>query len=419
LEARVTDVVIIAGAVIAFGLMANLTRGRPITPPMVFTAIGLLAGPRLLGLVDIDVGNEGLRMLAEATLVVVLFTDATRMQIHSVWRGHNLPLRLLVPGLPLAIAFGAVAAHVVIPSLGWTSAALLAAILAPTDAALGQAVVTDAHVPARIRQTLNVESGLNDGLAVPFIALFVDIAAHREASVGGFALLLLQQVGIGVVIGAAVGGAGGWLLGRTAASGWSSGSSQRLTTLGLAAGAYAGAEVAHGNGFIAAFVAGLVVAAASPDVLPRIRVFAETEGELLTLVTFLLFGAAVVGGVLEDVSWRILLYAAISLTLVRLCAVGLSLLRTRLHRSTILFIAWFGPRGLASIVFALLVVESDGVADRTLIFTIATWTVIGSIFLHGLTASLGAKAYGKRMRGRTGPEQQDVPEVPQPLHGGP
>ena len=410
------DVLVIAAVVVVFGLVSDELRGRPVTPPMLFTLGGLVLGGGALGLLRVGVSNELLRVLAEATLVVVLFSDASRMRVGDVRRHHALALRLLLVGIPLAILLGTAVALPLFSALGVASAGLLAAVLAPTDAALGQAVVSQESVPIRIRQTLNVESGLNDGLSVPFITLLSSIAGHREASPLGFVSLFVRQVGIGVAVGAAVGLAGGWVLARAVAARWTTEPSQRLAALAFAALAYAAATIAGGNGFIATFTAGLLVTVFGSEVLGGVRVFAEAEGLLLGLVTFLVFGAAVVTDVLGDLSWRVALYALVSLAVVRPAAVALSLLRSGVRPLTVAFVGWFGPRGLATIVFALLVVDSAGIGDRALIFTVASWTVIASVFLHGLTAAPAAARYGRRMAKRRGPEHEDVPELPTRLH---
>lgn len=409
------DVAIVAGLVVVFGIVSARLRGTVVTPPMIFTAVGFLLGPGALGLLRIDVGNEALRVLAEATLVVVLFTDSSRMDLATIAKQHNLPLRLLLVGVPLAIALGGVAGYLLLPGLTVVEVALLAAVLAPTDAALGQAVVTDQRIPARIRQTLNVESGLNDGLSVPFITLLAGLAAHHTGSIGSFLGLFAAQVVLGVVAGTVAGAAGGRLVRLSVERGWTTEASQRTASIAIAAVAYGVAPLIHGNGFIATFTAGLVANAVARPVLPRVRNFAEAEGDLLVLLTFLVFGSAVVSGVLDRFSWRVIVYALVSLAVVRMVAVVVSLIGTHLKAPTVAFVGWFGPRGLASVVFALLVLETSGVAHRDEIFAVATWTVILSIFLHGLSAAPGAAVYGRWASGRrdrAGPEHQEVEPLP-------
>jgi len=408
-------VLAIALAVLAFGLLAGRLEGSPLTLPMAFTAIGLVLAPGVLGVLDLDVSNEGVSILAEATLAVVLFTDASRMDLATVARHHALAQRMLVIGLPLAIVVGTGVGLVLLPDLPVAAVALLAATLAPTDAALGQAFVTDESLPARIRQTLNVESGLNDGLAVPFITVLLDIARQDAGSVLGYVGLFASLVGIGVAAGVLAGGLGGGVLARAAAGGFTTATTQRLATLAIAAIAFAGSELLGGNGFVAAFTAGLVVGATARSLLPQTTGFAEAEGQLLTLLTFLLFGTIVVVDVLGELSWQILAYALASLLVVRPAAVALSLLGSGVSRGTVMFLGWAGPRGLASIVYAVLIAESAGVPQREVVFLIAAWTILLSIYLHGVSAApLSARyaRYLERSHGPDRPERRRLPELP-------
>lgn len=408
-----TTVVLVSGAVFLYALASAKLRATPLTPPMLFVAGGLLLGSSGVGLVHLDVRNEALRTLAEATLVVVVFSDAARMDLRTIVRERNLPLRLLGLGIPLAIGFGALAAHLLFPALPLADAAIIAAVLAPTDAALGQAVVTDSRVPARIRQTLNVESGLNDGLSVPFITLFLDIASHQAGTPLAYVGLFLEQVLIGAAVGALAGWFGGRLVQTSIDRGWASEASQRIAAVAIAFVAYAGASVLHGNGFIAAFAAGLALGTSARRAMPRVHTFSEAEGDLLAVLTFLIFGAVIVGGALGDASWRVVGYAAVSLALVRPLAVGISLLGSGLRPVTTAFVGWFGPRGLASIVFGLLVLETSGVPRRGTVFAVVTWTVVLSVFLHGATASPLAGRYGRAVgAGGRGAEHEPVDELP-------
>ncbi|MEJ5914743.1 cation:proton antiporter domain-containing protein [Pseudokineococcus sp. 1T1Z-3] len=395
------DVVVVALAVLAFSLLAGRLSGSVVTMPMVFTALGLLLGPGMLGVLDLQVGDELVSVLAEVTLVVVLFTDASRMDLRTVLRHHGPALRLLGLGLPLAIAAGTVVGVLLLPDLPVAAVALLAVTLAPTDAALGQSFVSDV-VPPRVRQTLNVESGLNDGLAVPFLTVALDLAARDAGSVGGYVVLLLQLVGLGVGVGALVGWLGGRLLEWSSGRDWATETTQRLATVALAALAYGGAELLGGNGFVAAFAAGLVVGTSARSLLPRTTEFAEAEGQLLTQVTFLLFGAVVVADVLGALDWRVVVYAVLSLVLVRPVAVVVALLGSGLRRRTVGFVAWAGPRGLASIVYAVVVADA-GVPGGDEVFAVAATAILLSVVLHGTTAAPLSARYGASMQGVEGP----------------
>ena len=274
-----------------------------------------------------------------------------------------------------------------LPALSVGDIALLAATLAPTDAALGQSFVDDHTVPARIRQTLNVESGLNDGLAVPFVVILLDVALDRTGSPAGYVVLLLQIVGVGVAVGIVAGWLGGRGLTWCVEHGWTTDTTQRLATVSVAAIAYAGVELAGGNGFVSAFVAGMVIGATARPLLERTGQFAEGEGQLLALLTFLLFGAVMVGEIVAGFEWRYILYALVSLLVVRPAAVAISLLGSGVGVRTVAFIGWAGPRGLASIVYAVLIASTAGVPHAQEILLVAGWTILLSVFLHGLSAA--------------------------------
>lgn len=392
-----SDILVVAVAVLVFGVLAGRLSGTPITMPMIFTGAGLLLGPGVLGVLGLDVGSEVVSVLAEATLVVVLFTDASRMDLRKVLAEHDLALRLLGLGLPLAVLIGVGVGVLLFPSLPVPVVALLAVTLAPTDAALGQAFVSNDRVPLRIRQTLNVESGLNDGLAVPFLTVLLDVARNETGSAIGYVGLFAQLVGLGVLVGAGVGWLGGRLLAWATTRDWATDTTQRLATIALAAIAYAGSEAIGGNGFVAAFTAGLVVGTTARSLLPRTTGFAEAEGQLLSLLTFLLFGSVVVADILGDLDWRTIVYALASLLLVRPLAAALALLGSRVRWSTTGFIGWAGPRGLASIVYAVLIADS-GIPAADEVFGVAAWTIVLSIFLHGLTAAPLSDRYGAHMQ---------------------
>jgi len=394
-----TELVIVALVVFAFGMVSRKLALSPVTAPMVFTAAGILLGTVGGHWFQLDLRGEVVSILVEATLVLVLFTDAVRIDLRALRKQVFLPLRLLGIGLPLAIVLGAVAAATLFGELSFIEAALIAAILAPTDAALGQAVVSDRRLPVRIRQALNVESGLNDGIMVPVVTVFLAIAAaetgaSRGDSWGAFAA---QQIGFGVLLGAGVGALGGWLLSRASLAGWVDGIYRQLATIAIAVAAYASAEVVGGNGFIAAFVAGLAFSAIAREQCRDVQDFTEDEGELLSSITFLVFGAVLAAPILTSLTWQVALYVALSLTVVRMLPVLIALAWSRTRFETRLFIGWFGPRGLASILFALLVFDelSGSVADT--VFSVAVWTILVSVFAHGATASPWTERLARRL----------------------
>lgn len=384
-----TELVIVALVVFAFAMISRKLALSAVTAPMVFTAAGILLGLVGAQWFELDLEGEVVSILVEATLVLVLFTDAVRIDLRALRKQVLLPLRLLGIGLPLTIVLGAVAAAALFGELSFIEAALIAAILAPTDAALGQAVVSDKRLPVRIRQALNVESGLNDGIMVPVVTVFLAIAAAETGVAGSdsWGVFAAQQIGFGVIFGGAVGVLGGWLLSRASRSGWVDGIYRQLATIAIAVAAFASAGVVGGNGFIAAFVAGLAFSAIAREECRDVQDFTEDEGELLSSITFLVFGAVLAAPILTSLTWQIALYVVLSLTVVRMLPVLIALAWSRTRFETRLFIGWFGPRGLASILFALLVFDelSGSVADT--VFSVAVWTILVSIFAHGATAS--------------------------------
>lgn len=391
--------VVIAVFVLAFGLVSGRVQDSVITPAMVAVAFGFLVGERVLGLVELNVSGVIVETLAELTLVLVLFTDAARIDLRALRREHGLPVRLLTLALPLTILCGTAVGAIVFSDMALWSVAVLAIILTPTDAALGQSVVSSPRVPVRIRQTLNVESGLNDGAMLPIllIALSLAVAAAGDRGFGYWSLFAAKQITLGPLVGVAVGYLGGDLIERASRNGWMTRSFQDLSALGLSLLAFAAAELVGGNGFIAAFCAGLTLGNSSRAICGCLYEFAEAEGQLLTLLMFMLFGAMMVPGALDHLGPRVILYAVLSLTVVRIVPVAIALLGARLRADTVLFLGWFGPRGIASILFGLLVLERSDLAGREQVFLIMTTTVLLSTFAHGLTAAPAARWYARRL----------------------
>jgi NhaP-type Na+/H+ or K+/H+ antiporter len=412
----VADLAVLATVVFVFGLVSRRLEGTVLTAPLVFVAAGALLGPAGLGLVEFDLDDHTVLFLGEIALAIVLFTDAAGINLSALRRNKALPLRLLGIGMPLTIALGTVVAMLVLTDLTFWEAAIVGTVLAPTDAALGQAVVSNPRVPVRVRQALNVEAGLNDGLSVPFLALFLTLAVSAEelqpASV--WIRFTLEQVGLGVLVGIGVGLAGGWLVNLASRKEWMTGSFQRLALLALAIIAWALADQIGGNGFIAAFVGGLVVGPTVERVGEHLIRFTEAEGQLLNLSVFFVFGVLVVG-LMEPLNWEVALYALLSLTLIRVLPVAASLIGTRLRGVSMLFVGWFGPRGLASIVLGLIVVEEAPLLPgRDTIELVVALTVLLSVLLHGVTAAPLSAVYTRRVQGMSAdaPEKQAAVEQP-------
>ncbi len=405
--------VVIALGILGFGLISQRVQTSVLTPPIVFVALGLVVSRTL----DLHLGESMIHILAELTLVLVLFTDASRINLKLLRKEHDLPVRLLMVGMPLTVVFGTLAAMWLFPGFTFWEAALLAAVLAPTDAALGQAVVSSPKVPVRIRQALNVESGLNDGIALPLVLVVMSACASAVPNQGGTEFWLrfaALQVTLGPLAGIAVGWIGGRLVEWGTRNRWMTHTFQHLSALGLALLAYAGAELIGGNGFIAAFTAGLVLGNTAKGICDCLVEFAEAEGQLLTLLVFLAFGATMVPDVFGHLSWQAVLYGVLSLTLLRMLPVALSLVGAGLRSSTVLFLGWFGPRGIASILFGLLVVGRSVLVQREEIFVVVIVTVLLSVVAHGVTAYPGSVWYSRHAESidQEAAEHQDVVEMP-------
>ena len=388
---------IVALTLLAVGAVSGRLSGTPLTATMLFVVIGLLVGSEVLGEIDIDSSSSAVRTLAEATLALVLFCDASRIDLGRLRREAGVPLRLLGIGLPLTIALGAVAAAWVFGQLSVEEAVILAIVLAPTDAALGQAVVTEPRVPQRIRQGLNVESGLNDGICVPLLFAAVAVAdVESEISHGRSpGTLLLEEIGYGVVGGVAA----GLLIAAIVIYGgrrnliapqW-----RQVIPAAGAALAYGIAVGLHGSGFIAAFVGGMVFRAALKRDPEDLNELSEEVGNVLNGATFVLFGAILLGPALGELSWELALYAVLSLTVVRMLPVAIAMFGSHARAPTVGFLGWFGPRGLASIVFALIVIEESALPHEHLIVLAIYLTVGLSVLAHGLTAAPLAERYAR------------------------
>jgi NhaP-type Na+/H+ or K+/H+ antiporter len=394
-----------AAMLAAFLLVYSAIAGRIerswVSGPIVFTAIGFVLGPDVLGVLHINIGGEGLRLLAELTLAMVLFTDAANADFGVVKRNIGLPERLLLVGLPLTIVLGFLFARIVFPSLEMLEMALLAAMLAPTDAALGKPVVTNPTVPPVMREALNLESGLNDGICVPIIVLFLGLAAGTQIEGGTMAhvvRVVIEAIGLGTVIGLALTWCTTRMLRFAEARGWISEHWVEIPIVALAAVCFAAAQAAGGSGFIACFVGGLLLSGLRQRHKNELLRGAEHTGEALALLTWVVFGGIVVARLIDRVTWPALLYAVLSLTVIRMLPVFLCLIGTRTNAADKLFIGWFGPRGLATIVFAVLVLDEKLPGNDTIILT-AGWTVLLSVIAHGVTAN----PLVKRMAGRSAP----------------
>jgi sodium/hydrogen antiporter len=388
--------IIIASLILGYGLFSKLAEKSIITPPMVFVLVGLLASFFTFDTSKVGLHAPFVKVVAEITLVLVLFLDASTINLKKLIVERKLPIRLLLIGLPITMLLGILFAKPLFPEMNIWVVALMALILSPTDAALGLAVVTSKFVPEKIRQTINVESGLNDGIALPPILICVAALSVHDAHGTGFAywgLFTLKQFVYGPVIGGLVGWIGGILVEKASKKEWMNTTFQQLISLSLAILAFTLAETVHGNGFIAAYFAGLLLGTITHSVRERIHEFGEAESQVLQLIIFLLFGMVLIPLSYLHWDWRAWVYAILSLSVIRILPVVLSLAGTNLSRGTKYFIGWFGPRGIASILYLLMVTIELGSTGLERMISIIVLTVMLSIYLHGISANPLSRLY--------------------------
>lgn len=416
-EDSIATLAVVSGCLALWGVVSARLERWDVSAPIAFVVLGLLASHGPIALIHVNLHSSTVRTLAEVTLALVLFADASRVNARQLVSAAALPIRLLCIGLPLTIAACGATAALLFGGNGLWVAALIGAIVAPTDAALGASVMSDERVPARIRRVLNVESGLNDGVATPFVNLFLAGAVTSEAVFGAQSVstAVVDLLG-GAGIGAGVGLVGGALLAWSRRRGWSSAEFRPLAILALALCAYSCAVVAGTNGFIAAFVGGMAfgsVAHSSADDSLR---FVEEGGTLLSLLVWFAFGAVMLVPGFENATWRDVVFALLALTLLRMVPVGIALAGSGLDRATVTFVGWFGPRGLASVVFGLLAVDALAPGASKAVLAAVTVTVASSVLLHGITASPLAARYGTHIARTSSLTISDHPAVlPLPL----
>jgi sodium/hydrogen antiporter len=397
-----TALLVVAAAIFVWGTISARFERADLSAPIVFTALGAILAAT--GLAGGRSASSQFQALVEVTLVWVLFSDAARVRVHDLRHDLGTVLRLLGLGLPLTVLAGWGLAMWLLPGLGAWAALLVGAALAPTDAALGVPVVTNPAVPSRVRRVITVESGLNDGIVTPVVMVAIaGAAAAAEGTTGSSGVDgALLELALGVAVGVVVGCTGGWLLGWARRREWAAEDFAGVAVLALALLAYLGSLAVDGNGFVAAFCGGIAFGAAAGDRGRAEMSFLEQTGGAVSLLVWLGFGAIAVPIVLDRMDWRLFLYGVLSLTLVRMVPVALALLGTGLDRDTVLFVGWFGPRGLASLVFALLALEELG-SDADEAVAVIAVTVFLSILAHGMSAAPLAARYGRAAAAR-GPE---------------
>jgi NhaP-type Na+/H+ or K+/H+ antiporter len=398
-------ILVIAVLVLLYGYISQGLSRLNISGPMVFAGLGLLISPLGLDISQVDIDADFVTIIVEIALVLVLFSDAALLSLKSLRHSWKLPARLLLIGLPITIIAGTFIAQMMFPNQPAIYMLLLALLLTPTDAALGKAVVSDMKVPKDIRSTINVESGLNDGIVFPLVITVVAMISSglTEASGGDSKWLasVFTQVSVGALVGVFIGYLGTKMSQFSVSKNWMVASYQNLVPIALALLAFYLAETFHGNGFIAAFFAGLLAGNTCEQSREHIENFAESEGELLVLISFFLFGLAFVPNIIEYVTVKVCIYAFLSLTVLRMipviiCLIGAKLKTGKLDFSTMSFIAWFGPRGIASILYVLIVAHEMG-SDKGLetVYATVMITVLMSIVAHGISAQPLANWYSK------------------------
>jgi NhaP-type Na+/H+ or K+/H+ antiporter len=392
-------IVFTALLILGYGIFSKRAESSVITAPMVFATVGII--------ISFFVGEEWreginatfVEPIAQLTLILVLFIDASTLDLKALLKDRRLPMRLLFIGLPITMVLGVLIAIPLFPEIELWPLILMAVILSPTDAALGLAVVTSELVPLKIRQTINVESGLNDGIAFPPLLICIAVLAGHSTGDSGFSywgIFIVKQFVYGPLIGGLVGWIGGYLVEMSSKRGWMNHTFQRLASIAIAILAYSLAEMVHGNGFIAAFFAGMLLGTRTESIRARIHEFGEAESQALILFIFLLLGMILVPFSYPYWDAATVIYAVLSLTIIRMVPVAISLLGTGLSWGTIGFIGWFGPRGIASVLYLLMVVIDLGRNGYEKIFAVITLTVLMSIFLHGITAIPLSKLYKKQ-----------------------
>jgi NhaP-type Na+/H+ or K+/H+ antiporter len=404
---------------IFYGIFSSKIHKTIITAPMIFVLSGLLLGSDALGVLNINVESKVVRIVAELSLVIVLFSDASRFHLKRLLKDHNIPVRLLSIGLPLTIIFGSFLGFVCFKNLKIVEVILIGLILSPTDAALGHSIISNKGIPVRIRQSLNMESGLNDGLVLPIFIIFLSFAdiAYDSLNFDKWILLIFTNLFVGAIVGLTTGFFGGKIYELAHKKGWVTPVFGKIITIALAILSYSLSILLLGNGFIAAFITGLTIGNTSRSICKPIHDFAAIEGQFLTLLLFFLFGLAVAGPIIMSITYMHVIYAILSLTIIRMIPVFISLIGCKLKWETIVYLGWFGPRGLASIVFSLMILEENDLPHQGDIFAIATTTILFSIFLHGISSYPGSRWYEKitKTKGKTKKLEEDKKVTPIPI----
>ena len=372
--------------------LSGLIRGTVLSAAVLSVALGIVLAAA--DVVQVDPTDRSIIELIELALILTLFSDGMFVERELLRRHWSPVARSLVIAMPITMALLALAAKALFPDLNWAEAFLLAAVLSPTDPVVTSAVVTSRLVPSAVRHTLNLESGLNDGLALPFVLFFL-VLASPGGDAGTEAAKLAGEAVVGAFIGIVLGAVGGRLHHRLPGGGLTA-RYEGIYAIGFALLSFGLADVTFGNGFIAAFVCGIAMGASERDVPQGFVEFAENSSAILQVITFFVFGALIVATGFDHSIPPLVLFVVFALLVARPAAVMLSFLRTGLPRPQKLFMAWFGPKGVASMLFALFVLKSR-VGEGELIFDVAAIAIIASIACHGLTDTVGARWMARRI----------------------
>jgi sodium/hydrogen antiporter len=393
------NILIFALFLLIYSLIAKRIEKTAISGPLLAVIVGLLAGPLLLNLIVVKVEIEGYKVIAELALALVLFTDASNTNIKELVKVASIPTRLLLIGLPLTIVFGMLGGYFVFEGFSWIELGILATLLAPTDAALGKPVVTNQSVPSKLRESLNVESGLNDGICVPVLFLFIALFSTQTGENIKFSFglaLFAKQIGIGLFTGLVITFVGDRLVNYSQKQGLISKSWETIVIVALAFSCFTAAQIAGGSGFIACFTGGLFYSTINRKYKHDILEEAEGIGDSLSMVTWIIFSSIIIAANVRHFTWNVIVYALLSLTIIRIVPVLFSLIKTGISRKEKLFIGWFGPRGLASIVFAIIVFDTE-LPHKEIIILTAICTILLSIVLHGISANPFIRILSKKL----------------------
>lgn len=387
--------VVLTLLVLGYAVVSALVSRWYVAPALIFVVLGMLLGPSGLHLIDASPEAGSFTVLAQLALTVILFNQASRLDVRQVMRRGHVTFRLLVIGIPVTLLLGALTAVLLLPVLPWWEAVCLAAIVAPTEVALIDALLDDERIPERVRHNLSVESGFYDGFALAALLAAVALAsANNDAHPGRWAWFAFRTEVVSLVAGGVVAAIGGWAVAASWKRGWMSDTWAQLATVAVALLCFETGEKLHGSGFVAAFAGGLVVAmvARRHEEQPPTQV-SDAAGQLLELTVFALFGAFAVKEGWQYAGWRVVVFAVLAVFGVRMVAVLVALIRSDLPRYSRVFIGWFGPRGIGTVVLGLIVLERGQIEETDLIVQVVVVAVTISLVVHSLTAPLGIRRF--------------------------